>query len=186
MNESIGESLPLTSVLRCENCAAENPETQKFCSACSFPINGSETEKTSFRLILSSRKRFLADAEEKLSSGKLAIYVLAGLFFISGLFVFFANDDVVTLIVNLIVSLVYLTLAAWFPKNPFGAMLTALILYGSIQVINLIIDPATIFQGWLIKIFVIAAFVKGIRSALDAKALLAELAKLNGQGRGAN
>ena len=76
------DGMPSMPLLKCENCSADNPETQKFCSACSFPINGSDQEKSSFRLILSSRKRFLADAEKKIENGKLTIYALAGLFFI--------------------------------------------------------------------------------------------------------
>lgn len=178
------DGMPSMPLLKCENCSADNPETQKFCSACSFPINGSDQEKSSFRLILSSRKRFLADAEKKIENGKLTIYALAGLFFISGFFYFFVNDDVATLVVSLLIAVIYLGLVAWFPKNPFAAMLTAFVFYVTIQLVNAIADPVTIFSGWLIKIFVVVAFVKGIRSAREAQTLLKELAKLKG-ARGA-
>jgi hypothetical protein len=179
MESNFPDSVPIIeSVTKCENCAAETPPAQKFCSSCSFPVNGTNQEKTSFRLTVSSRKRLLTDANDKVKSGKIAIYVLAGIFFVSGLITFLVNDDVVTFIVSLVICVIYLVLAAWVEKNPFGAMLTAFILYATIQIINAFVDPATIFGGIILKVFVIAAFIKGIRSALDAQKLLKELEKL--------
>lgn len=171
------ENEPVESLV-CENCAAEVNAHQKFCSQCSFPANGSEDEKRSFRLLVSSRKRFLKDANEKIKSGKIIIYALAGLYFVFGLFFGFANDDIATMIVYLVCTVIYLILAAWSSNNPFGAILTALIIYVTIHVLSAFVDPATIFSGIILKIVFISAFVKGIRSAQEAQKYLAELEKL--------
>lgn len=161
----------------CENCKASNDWQKKFCSQCSFPIGGNEDEQRSFRLIVSSRKRLLDDAKNKIKSAKTIIYVLAGIFVVFGLITGFAQDDYYTMVVNLVLSLVFLILAAWSEKNPFGAILTAFIIYVTVHITNAFADPATIAQGIIIKIFFIAAFVKGIRSAQEAQAYLKELEK---------
>jgi hypothetical protein len=127
---------------------------------------------------VSSRKRFLNDAMDKIKSARKVIYVLAALFFIFGLFMGFGMDDFATMMVNLVLCVIYLVLAAWCTHNPFGAILTAFIIYLTLIVVNMLIDPATLFQGIIIKIAIIAWLAKGIRSAHEAKGYLKELQNL--------
>jgi hypothetical protein len=162
----------------CQNCQASNDHYKKYCSQCSFPIGGNEDEQRSFRLIVSSRKRLLSDAHDKIKSAKTIIYVLGGVFVVFGLVTGFVLDDFYTMVVNLVLSLVFFILAAWSQQNPFGAILTAFIIYLTVHITNAFVDPATIAQGIIIKIFFIAAFVKGIRSAQEAQGYLKELEKL--------
>lgn len=162
----------------CEHCHAYHDAGRKYCSQCSFPIDGTEDEKRSFRLTVSSRKRFLDDARDKIKSARIVIQVLAGLFFLIGLFMGFAMDDFASMIANLCLCVIYLMLAAWCNQNALGAILTAFIIYITLMVVNVIIDPATLFQGVIIKFFVIAGLVKGIRSAQEAKGFLKELQNL--------
>ena len=164
--------------IECENCFAPVSSAQKFCSQCSFPANGSLEEKGRFRLQISSRKRFLSDAHDKIQSSKIIMFVLAGLFFIIGLAMGFGSDDFQSMIVNIFLSLIYLVLAAWCTRNPFGATLTALIIYGTLVVVNAFIDPTTLFKGIILKGIVIAALAKGIRSAQEAQKHLQALEKL--------
>jgi hypothetical protein len=104
--------------------------------------------------------------------------VLAALFFVFGLFVGFAMDDFPSMIVSLVLCLIYLLLAAWCNQNPFGAILTAFIIYVTLIMVNMLVDPETLFQGIIIKIGIIAWLVKGIRSAHEAKGYLRELQNL--------
>lgn len=71
-----------TEQLTCEHCGAQAIPGKKFCTQCSFPIEGTEQEKISFRLLVSSRKRFLSDAQDKIKNAKTIIYVLAGFLFV--------------------------------------------------------------------------------------------------------
>ena len=64
----------------------------------------------------------------------------------------------------------------WAKTNPFGASLTALIIYVTGMIVGAALDPATLAQGWLIKILVIAALVSGVRSGIA-------YAKLKGAGQ---
>ena len=161
----------------CENCSISANASHKFCPNCGFPIGGMEQEKASFRLTVRSRQRFLKDANKQIKNAKYIIYALAGLFLLVGLFQGFAADDFGGMIVNLVLSLMYLILASWADKNAFGAILTAFIVYITVHIINGIIDPLTIFQGLLMKVIFIGAFVKGIQSALEANRLMNELEK---------
>jgi hypothetical protein len=162
----------------CENCSATVPNSQKFCSQCSFPANGSDSEKQSFRLHVSSRKRFLSDAEDKIKSSKYIMFGLAGLFLIVGLVLGFGADDFEGMIINIFCCIVYLILAAWCTKNPFGATLTALIIYATLMIVNAFVEPTSLYSGIILKIIIISALVKGIRSAQEAQKYLGELEKL--------
>jgi hypothetical protein len=166
------------AISSCENCSATVPDSQKFCSQCSFPVNGTDSEKQSFRLHVSSRKRFLSDAEDKIKSSKYIMFGLAGIFLLVGLFVGFGADDFETMIINIFCCLIYLVLGAWCSKNPFGATLTALIIYATIVVVNAFVEPTSLFSGIVLKVIIITALVKGIRSAQEAQKYLGELEKL--------
>src|SRR5258706_112174 len=168
-----------SEVIACENCGCPCPNNQKFCSKCSFPINGTAEEKNQFKAKVSGHKFLAKEAEKELKKPRIIICVLAGIVFLMGLYQGLANDDFVTMIVNLCISLLYLILAAWANKNPFGAILTALIVYITINVINAFVEPLSLFQGIILKIIFIGAFIKGIRSAKDAQEHLAELEKMN-------
>lgn len=173
--EEQGNQTP--SYITCENCGSQVLETIKFCSSCSFPVGGSEDDKRSFRLTVGSKKQQVKEAEGKIKTCKTIIYVLAGIVFLTGLLAGFSQDDFALMIVNLCISLLYLILAAWSEKNPFGAILTAFIIYVTLILINFFAEPASLFQGIFLKVFFIVAFVKGVRSAKEAKDILDELEK---------
>ena len=68
------------------------------------------------------------------------------------------------LVMNVVLAVVYFGLYLWARSQPFPAALIALLIYLSVLVLNAIIDPKLLAQGWLIKIFVIA----GLGSAVSA------------------
>ncbi|MFZ6010643.1 MAG: hypothetical protein ACOYXT_09870 [Bacteroidota bacterium] len=158
----------------CDNCRAEIVY-EKFCPSCGFPVNGTDQEKSDYRAKIGSSKYWLKEAEAKINNAKMFIYVLAGLTFLMGIFQGTMQDDFVTMIVNFVICLIYLICAAWANKSPFGAILTCFIVYLTIQIISAIAAPASIFSGIIWKVIIIAAFVKGIRSASEAQKYIKEL-----------
>lgn len=70
------------------------------------------------------------------------------------------------LIVNLILAAIMLGLSLWGRRSPLPAVLIATATYAVVLVAGAINDPATIGQGLLMKIIIIAFLVKGIKSAL--------------------
>jgi hypothetical protein len=70
------------------------------------------------------------------------------------------------LIVNLILAAVMLVLSLWARRSALPAVLIATATYAVVIVANAIADPATIGQGLLVKIIIIAFLVKGIKAGL--------------------
>ena len=70
------------------------------------------------------------------------------------------------LIVNLILASIMLVLSIWARRSPLPAVLIATATYVVVQVAAAITDPATLGQGLLMKIIIIAFLIKGIKSAL--------------------
>lgn len=162
---------------KCPHCRAEIPSHNKFCTSCSYPINGTDDELRTFRIDMARRRSQLKEAENKTEKAAVILYILAGLCFLMGLIAWAVSDDYMTLVINSIISILYLVFAAWSNRNPFAAMLTALIVYLTTVILNAAIDPSTLFSGILFKIIIIGTFVKGIQSASEAKAYMEELNK---------
>jgi hypothetical protein len=75
------------------------------------------------------------------------------------------------LVVNLVLAAVMALLAWWGRRAPLAAVLIATATYAVVLVANAIQDPATLGQGVIMKIIIIAFLVKGIRAALALRAL---------------
>lgn len=65
---------------------------------------------------------------------------------------------------NYFLAAVMLGLFFWARKAPFPAMVTGLCVYLAVIVLNAAIDPKTLVQGIIIKIFFIGAMVSGIKA----------------------
>jgi hypothetical protein len=171
---------PISPSLACDNCEAPI-SIEKFCSACGFPMQGSDQEKSDYRAQVSSAKYWLNEAQKKINEAKIVIYVLAGIMVIFGLIQGFALDDFATMVVCLVIAILYLIFAAWSNTNPFGAILTSFIVYLTLQLVGVILDPASLFSGMLWKVLFIIAFIKGIRSAKEAQGYMKDLARFKGK-----
>lgn len=74
-------------------------------------------------------------------------------------------------VLNYLLALAMFGLSFWARKSPFPAMITALCLYLAVNVLNAIVEPASLAQGWLIKILFVAAMIGGLKAALAARAM---------------
>jgi 1,4-dihydroxy-2-naphthoate octaprenyltransferase len=164
-------------VLLCENCQAENAPDKRFCTQCRFPITGTDEEKGFFRSEIAKNRILLKDAEEKIKSAKNTIFILAGFSLLVGIILYFSQDDVASFVVYVLIAILYLALAAWCSNNPFGAILTAFIVYITLQLVSAFVDPVSLVSGILWKIIFIGALIKGIRSASEARSYIRELEK---------
>ena len=70
------------------------------------------------------------------------------------------------LIVNLILGAAMLVLSVWARRSPLPAVLIAAAIYAVVIVANGIVDPATLGQGLILKVIIIAFLFKGIKAAL--------------------
>ncbi len=150
----------------CTNCGAEiSKSDSKFCVNCGFPHNGTEKEKALFHANRVLKKNAKSEAAKKVQSAKKTLFWMAGIFFVVGLFYFFRSQDPAILITNALLALIFLGLAFWAQTKPFAALLSALLLYIMIIVLNAVLEPMTIIQGILFKVIVITLLGKGVYSA---------------------
>ena len=64
---------------------------------------------------------------------------------------------------------VFAGLAFWTKKRPYTALLCALIFYVSLIVIAAVLDPATILQGWILKVIIIILLLLGLRNGKESQ-----------------
>jgi hypothetical protein len=72
---------------------------------------------------------------------------------------------------NLLLAAIMFGLFLWAKRAPLPAVMTALAVFATVQVGNALIDPKTIIQGVVIKIIAIVLLIRGVRSALAARAI---------------
>ncbi|MCG3136011.1 MAG: hypothetical protein HMLKMBBP_03798 [Planctomycetes bacterium] len=72
---------------------------------------------------------------------------------------------------NFVLAAGFVGLWIWAKRNAFGATLTAFIAFLTLVLVNAVVDPATIVQGVIVKILVIAALLKGLKSGLALRKL---------------
>ena len=81
------------------------------------------------------------------------------------------------LFINIGLSVVYFGLFFWAKRNALGATVVALLLFITVIVVNGVFDPKTIAQGFLVKIFFIAALAKAISAAQEERKIQAQMPK---------
>src|SRR5262245_41047764 len=86
------------------------------------------------------------------------------------------GEYVAVFVLNYVLAAVFVALFFWARKSPLPATITALCVFLAVQVFNALLDPATIVQGILVKLFCVIALVAGIRAALAARAAEARTA----------
>jgi hypothetical protein len=105
-------------------------------------------------------------------------YWLSGIFFVSGLILYFAkNDDpssFAALITNLILSMVFLALGGYSKKKPLACIISGLCLYTILLVLDAIVDPVSIVRGIFLKIVIIGFLIKGLKSAIEIEKIKKE------------
>lgn len=133
---------------------------------------------------LERRKRYdeiintnlLSDARKRT---KQSIWVLAAVGVINVLFTlwyYFGEQNPMAAIIQGIIALVFFGLTAFAFRQPYKAILSGTIFYVLLIGILAAFDITTLFQGIVIKIFIVAALVKGIKAAKEAKELEMKLA----------
>lgn len=164
--------------LNCRNCDSPISPNEIFCANCGYPENGTVEQRNKFESRIGTKKRLLTSVKKEVRKAKVTLIVLGCIAALSGLYFTFITIDLALSISNCIIAIFYLGLAVWSDKQPFGAILTALILYGTLILINAAIDPSTLIRGVLWKVIIIGILIKGLNSGNEAKKVMKELEDL--------
>ncbi|MFL9482039.1 hypothetical protein ACI6Q2_04625 [Chitinophagaceae bacterium LWZ2-11] len=108
--------------------------------------------------------------DKKIRNVRIFLFIIAA--FQIG-YIFFLPSDVdpianyITIGIFVAVAITFVLLAFWTKKKPYTAIITALIIYCSLLLLDIIFDPASILKGILIKIVFISLMVSSLSSAKD-------------------
>ncbi|WP_426667167.1 hypothetical protein ACPPVU_14165 [Mucilaginibacter sp. McL0603] len=168
-----------TESISCNSCLNQVDQNDTFCTACGYPLKGSEDEQKNFMMMKSTKEIYLHEENIKIKRASYALYYIAGATMIWGLVAYGTSKDIETknsiLIVNTILALIYASLGLWSKKKPLTAIISGFSLYVLVFILNAITDPLSIFGGIVFKIFIVVYFVRGIKSAIEADKLKKEL-----------
>jgi hypothetical protein len=151
----------------CGYCVKNASPEDNFCLYCGYPIKGSDQEQKNFLANIASSKIDLAEAENNIKSARNYIYALAAFTLVSSLVMLFAQDDVTSFVINAILALIYGGIGYWANSKSFAAILTAMILYFTIILLNAFVDPTTLFTGIIFKVIITGLLIKGLRSSME-------------------
>jgi hypothetical protein len=107
--------------------------------------------------------------EKTLRTGRIWLYVVAGLQLLMGIYEYSITDEkyvaIIAFGIQAFIAVMFLALALWSKKKPVPAFTTALIAYLFFAIGFMFLDPSNIYRGILVKIFLVIALVKANRDA---------------------
>jgi hypothetical protein len=172
--EEISTQSAATAVI-CDACYKQVNNDDSFCDSCGYPLKGTEKEQNYFKAKRNCKEIDLESANKKIEIAGKTMYWIAGLTFVAGIVFYFINKDSALLIVNIILTGIYLALGVWSKSKPLAAIISGFSLYILMIIINGVVNPLTIANGIIVKIFIIGYFIKGLKSAIEAEKLKNEL-----------
>jgi len=113
--------------------------------------------------------------DKHIRNARILLFVIAGLSLLAlgYVFPFDGSFEKIFLIVWVLgIAGAYVALGLWTKKKPYTALLVALILFIATQVLAAIGNPASIIQGWLLKIVVIVMLIRGLGNAKDCQRMM--------------
>jgi hypothetical protein len=177
----------------CPKCGAETAVDQAFCESC-----GERLKDGAVRRRARGRREALAERQHRkhLRSARQAIMLVAVLTLLVGAFVYYGvstelekarRDPTVTVdeqaaarlkmfaTVPLVVGAVFIGLFFWAKRNPFGAALTALVIYITDFIVTVALNPAFLTNviAIVVKVIIVLALLQGVRSGLAFRRLKA-------------
>ena len=157
----------------CEYCKTQVNDVDAFCQQCGFPVQGTEEERNQFHYRIGYKQIQLNEKHDGIRKGRNSLYWVAGVFTVYSIVFYFMNESsqempaVVT--TNLVLAAIFLLLGLWSVHKPVAALVSGLSLYVAVQLLNFIVEPVTLFQGVIMKVFIIIYLVRALQSAFEAK-----------------
>lgn len=148
--------------MNCTSCSKKiNPKALR-CPFCKTLLVSEETFK---KEMAKNRARSVEKKKKDyVKQGRNALFIIGGLNCIV-VFLFLSKDDTISAALEGFIALLFFALGFIAIKKPFGAILTGIIIYGLLLLLNAVVDPLTIIKGLLIKIAIIYYLVKGLKAA---------------------
>lgn len=149
---------------RCSSCGAEVPNGERFCGACGYDTHKDDRIATELEPKLRQARGWI------LAVG--IIYVASALLQVTILSDRLRQDDIVFILaLNVGLCLVHLGLWWWARTAPFAAAVVALVLFVTLQLVEVALDPSSLARGIIIKVLFLVALVQAVRAGVEVQRL---------------
>jgi hypothetical protein len=119
--------------------------------------------------------------DKNIRQARNTIFVVAAIQFIFGLISMFMVEEVaakwITFGLAALIAAIFVALALWTKKKPYTAILSALIIYCLLIVMDVVDNPMSIFKGVIIKVLVIIYLARGLNNAKETQQMQKALGK---------
>ena len=163
----------------CKACNDTYQTDDLYCNGCGFPLAGTDQQQSFYLSERYAKELDLADLNVNAETARKSLYWIAGVIAVSSTIGYFlaedSTDKVAILITTIILVGAFIGFALWGRKKPAAAIISGLALYSLIQVLNIAMNPASIFSGIIWKVLIISYLIKGLKSVLEADKLKKEL-----------
>jgi len=170
---NLNESIENTASVKCPSCGMFAFDSEIVCSQCNYPLKGTEQDQKDFLFNQDMKSVDIDNFDKELKKARNMLYYIAVIFVIGG-FITYAKsqgqpDASLGLGLDVILSLVFVVLAASTAKWPTICIITGLTIFTVVMVANAIINPLTLIQGIILKIAAYVLLFKGLKSAREAE-----------------
>lgn len=119
---------------------------------------------------------FLADAKRRTKQSIWVLAAVGAVNFLFALWYYFGKQDAIAALVQAVIALIFAGLALYASKQPYKAIISGTVFYILLIALLAAVDISTLFQGIILKVFIVAALIKGIKAAQEVKELEQKLA----------
>ncbi len=114
-------------------------------------------------------KQLKSETNKNLNRGRIALFVIAGLYILAGFLEAFVIEyhHILFGIIDWFIAFVFIGLGFLSIKKPLAGMVSGLIFYLLIHVLLALADPMTLFSGIIWKLFILSSLIYGIKTATN-------------------
>ncbi len=111
--------------------------------------------------------------DKSIRQARNALFIVAAVQMIMAIYLAIVTADGVESTMEFVilagVSVVFFLLALYSKKKPYTAIVAGLVLYGSLLLLDLIMEPASIFKGIIMKGLIIYYLARSVNDAKEAQ-----------------
>ena len=165
--------MPAIAIPECTCCFNKIKPEDQFCPACGFPLKGSAEIQQQFFENRNYQQMEMAGLKEKIKRAGTSLYLLAGIFLLYGLVYFFIGireeSASAILITYAIIAVIFLLLGYLAEKKSLAAIISGMVLYLLVILMDFIQNPFNIARGIIFKVVIISYLIRGLVSAMEAE-----------------
>jgi hypothetical protein len=111
--------------------------------------------------------------DKTIRQARTALFVVAAIQMIMAIYQAIVTEErmesTISFVITAGVSIVFFLLGMYSKKKPYTAIVSGLVLYGSLLLLDIIMEPASIFKGIIMKGLIIYYLARSVNDAKEAQ-----------------